>query len=262
HTPVTGFDFYDGPQGVQRVTFINFRSNALRPAGALSYNPENNAPIDVRNAVAGLHFINANQVYLLTPSADRDGGKQAMIYDSDGSLTGATGQYVTAHSALLATGACTLRQEWNAFVCPLRYGNFSFDADSGERITPLTAERDDGAMITLTGQSDSYAETAAIPGQNYVIHFGDSAPHSLQIDLQHLRAGDTVQLQLTYPAHAALTVYRDAAHSYVVSAAKSLVEFRAGNGDKYYYDAASGTLYLLAVVRSGNDWTRINVEMG
>ncbi|MBO0782456.1 MAG: G8 domain-containing protein, partial [Ktedonobacteraceae bacterium] len=42
HTPVTGFDFYDGPQGVQRVTFINFRSNALRPAGALSYNPENN----------------------------------------------------------------------------------------------------------------------------------------------------------------------------------------------------------------------------
>jgi cell migration-inducing and hyaluronan-binding protein len=260
-TPLTGFGFYDGPNGVQNVTFVNFRSNSQRPAGALSFNPDNNAPLDVRNFAAGIRFINANPAYVLTPTANRDGGKSATIYDSDGSVTGKAGQFVTANSAIMATGSCQFHQEWNAYACPQRYGGFSFIDLSSTNFTPFTLQRSDGASVVLSGYG-SAAITMAIPGQTYIGKFGSGSPRSLQIDLSHLKAGDTVNIQLTYSAGTKLHLYRDAEHSRVMTAAGSLGDLAAGNGNTYYYDSSTGVLHLLMIVRSPNDWARVNIDVG
>jgi cell migration-inducing and hyaluronan-binding protein len=257
NTPITGYSFYDGPVGVQRVTFANFQSNGQRPAGALSYLRDNSNPIDVKNFTQGLQFINANQVYLNSPH--RDGDKASVILDTDGSVTGGANQYVVANNPILLNNACSFQQAWNSYICASHYINFTIDGQQGQIVVPLTLKRDDGVTCSQAGIDNTFVSFSALSDRGYTVQYNAHAPQSLQIDFHALQADDWVKLTLPYP-NIPFKLYRDAEQSNVMHAANSLDELNNSIGDKYFYDKTTGMLYLKAVPVTGRDWARINVE--
>ena len=54
-------------------------------------------------------------------------------------------------------------------------------------------------------------------------------------------------------------VIRDYNGSQPLGSVADLAALSASNGDKYYYDAGSGTLHLKLVVQSGRDWATMFV---
>jgi cell surface hyaluronidase len=258
-TPISGYSFYDGPVGVQQVTFVNFQSNSQRPAGALSYLRDNNSDVSVRNFVQGLQFVNANQVYLETPHADRDGDKAAVILDKDGSVTGKANEYVVANNPILVNDACSFKQAWNTYICPGHYITFTIDSEQEPTVAPLLLKRDDGVTSSQTGVDSRFVAVSALPDRSYSLQYNADAPKTLQIDFFALQAGDWVNLTLPYP-NISFVLYRDSEQSNIIQAANSLDELNSSAGEKYFYDKTANLLYLKAVPLSGRDWARINIE--
>ena len=83
--------------GAERVQFVNYTSNATRPASAYGYNRHNAFSINTQNFTDNATFLNANHVYLENPQTDKDGDKAAVFLDADGSVTGSVGAHVTAN---------------------------------------------------------------------------------------------------------------------------------------------------------------------
>lgn len=255
-TPLNGYSFYDGLVGVKNVTFVNFQSDSQRPAGALSYLRQNSNPIYVLNFVQGIHLVNANAVYMDKPT--RDGDKAAVFLDTDGSVTGGAGQYVVANNPILTDGACSFKGIWDSYVCRHHYVNISIESSGGQNIAPLSISREDGVTSSQSGMDSNYVSVSALPAHDYNLHYAGLATN-LQIDLQHTQAQDWVQLALPYPS-ARCHLYRDAAQDSTISAAKTMAEFNASHGEKYYYDQQQGLLYIKLIPQAGNDWARVNVD--
>ena len=129
-----GYEFYDGRVGADRVTFANFTgSGGIHPWSALGFLRNNGFSVSTGNFAGDVAFVNANQYYLETPHADKDGDKAAVFFDRDGDVTGARGATWCRTHPFLVTPSCTLRPEWNAYVCTQRYIGLSVrsDAESG-----------------------------------------------------------------------------------------------------------------------------------
>lgn len=254
--PINGFSFYDGLVAVKNVTFVNFVSNSQRPAGGLSYRRDNDSPIDQLNYAQGIRAINANIVYLAKPT--QDGDRADAFLDVDGSVTGHAGMYVVANNPILADSGCSFQQAWNSYACQHHYDDISIDSEGGQSIAPVTVTRSDGVSEQQSGQDPDYVSVSALPGYTYTWKFPQPAT-SLQIDYQHLRSGDQVELAFSYPS-ASCKLYRDAEQDSPIKAASSLSAFNASSGNLYYYDATSGMLSIKLIPQHGNDWARVNVE--
>ena len=107
--------------GTDRVTFANFTGSGGIPWSALGFLRNNGFSVSTGNFAGDVEFVSANQYYLETPHADKDGDKAAVFLDRDGDVTGAAGAYVVPNHPFLVTPSCTLRAEWNAYVCTQRY---------------------------------------------------------------------------------------------------------------------------------------------
>ncbi|MEW5930578.1 MAG: hypothetical protein AB1941_24220 [Gemmatimonadota bacterium] len=68
-----------------------------------------------------------------------------------------------------------------------------------------------------------------------------------------------MRLTLPYPA-ARFAVIRDSDAARPLAAAASLAELEASPGDRYFHDAARGTLHLKAMPRPGRDAVTLAVE--
>jgi hypothetical protein len=256
-TPIMGYSFYDGRVGAQRVTFVNFVSNKLRPASGLSYLRSNSFPVDVRNFAQSLRFINANQVYLENPHADRDGDKAAVFLDLDGSVTGKAGQYVVVNNPLLNVAGCSFKTEWNTGICTGRYINFSVGSDDAA-VAPLTIDRNDGVSASLVGipGNPKHVSMTVLPGRSYSIKFPGAAPKKLRLYLHQVSGGDWIRVAI--PVKGTLSmVYRDYNTYTPLKPASSLATLDSSAGDLYYYDSAAGMLYVKAVAQKNRDWTTV-----
>src|SRR5262249_17451328 len=153
--------------------------------------------------------------------------------------------------------SCTLRAEWNAYVCPGRYVGLQIRSDA-ESVAPLTLTRDDAAAVTLVGVPDNptNALTSLVPGRAYTVQFAGAAPLRPRIQLNRTVEGEWARVTLPYP-QATLKVTRDYNSSHPLAAAASLAELDASTGDRYWYDAGTGLLHLKLVTRSG--WTSATV---
>jgi cell surface hyaluronidase len=260
-TVLRGYEFYDGRVWADQVTFVNYAAATTVPASALGYNRNNAFPIDPLNYAGRMTFVNANEVYLEDPHADRDGDKAAVFVDQSGVLTGTDNQRVVANTPILVTPACGYRAAWNAWTCPLRYDRLWLNSATGEAVAPLTVARDDGATLPLTGTGGASASAAlsVIPGRSYSIAWSGSVPASPRFYLQSGAPGDTVSLTLPYPA-APAGVVRDYYAGNPMSAAPDLASFSASTGDRYFFDAAQGRLHLKLVVMAGRDYAALFVQ--
>ncbi|HYC32109.1 MAG TPA: G8 domain-containing protein [Gemmatimonadales bacterium] len=259
-TPRRGYEFYDGRVGADRVTFVNYTATGSIPSSALGFNRNNGFSVSPANFAGALTFVNANPFYLETPHADKDGDKAAVFIDRDGAVSGGAGQYVVANSPILATGACTLRAEWNAYVCPHRFVRFSVRSDA-EVVAPLTLTRDDAAAVTLVGVPDNpnSAHTSMVPGRAFTIQYAGAVPLRPRLSLGNSVEGEGVRLTVPYP-QAALRVIRDFNSSQPLAAATDLAELEASTGDRYWYDAGTGMLHLKLITRTGRTSATLQVE--
>ena len=258
--PRRGYEFYDGRVGADRVTFANFTAAGDIPSSAMGFLRNNSFSVSTGNFAGDVTFINANQYYLETPHADRDGDKAAVFLDRDGDVTGTAGVYVVPNSPFLVTGACSLRAEWNAYVCPQRYVGLSVWSDD-EVVAPLTLTRDDAAALTLVGVPDhpNSAHASLLPGTG--LHRAvrrRRAPSPSAMAEQHA-GGRVGAITLPYP-QAALRVIRDWNGSHPLAPAADLAELEASTGNRYWYDSGAGMLHLKMVTQTDRDWAVILVE--
>ena len=117
--------------------------------------------------------------------------------------------------------------------------------------------RDDGAALALAGSGNSPAAMQlSVPlSRGYAIRLAKPLTQP-RIGLWGVKPGDWVQVSLPY-AGSTVTVYRDYWTGTVVTAASSLAEVLASNGDKYWL--SGGVLYLKLVVRTGHDYATVHV---
>jgi len=257
-----GFMHYDGRVGADNVTFANFRTVGGRQGGAFGIKLNNSFAIDPSNFVSRVRFVDANQVALQTPAADRDGSKMSVFFDSTGSVTGTPGRMVVANTPMLITPACTAEPAWNAFVCPLRYVALRIDADpSNQTVVPLTLMRDDGASVQLVGIGNAAGTTSGtdahmnLPvGRRYRVTWpGGTAPSRPRFIFTRAQTADWIRLEVPYSTGNVL-IFRNYNRSAVVTAAASIGEVDASTGDRFYYDAATGLLHLKLVAQNASSY--------
>jgi cell migration-inducing and hyaluronan-binding protein len=256
--PIRGYEFYDGRVGAERVRFVNFTPNSRRQASALGFNRSNGFNVSTGNFASAIELIQSNSVFLEDPKADKDGDKNAVILDKDGSITGVGGSYVVANMPLLFSSSCTRRPEWNSYVCPNRFVGLSVSSSSGESLAPFTAVRDDGAAGTLVGTpgNPKNANMSVIPGRSYKLDFTPGTPAKVQFSARLALAGDRITLTLPYP-DVPLLIIRDGSTSTPLTAAASVTEMQAADGAKYFYDKTTGNVSVVLFVRAGRDNTTV-----
>ena len=276
--PIRGFEFYDGKVGASRVTFVNFQTNALRPASALSYLRFTDFNVDPRNAADQLSFQNANQVYLALEQAEptaplKDGGgmdgyRSAVFKDADGSVTGSSGRSVVVNNPFLLNGNCAAPKiEWgDASICNNPYGTFVFDNEDSvaAEIGPVSIVRLEGANPlhkmwgTPNGKTfKDYFETRLIVGKPYALTLGGAMPNRSKVQFRHRAPGEFITVSLPWSGEAFL--YRDyyVADSNRLALASSLTDLTASAGNKYF--VAAGTLYLKLQIQTGKDYALVDI---
>ncbi|MEF2277813.1 G8 domain-containing protein [Deinococcus sp. YIM 134068] len=256
--PIRGYEFYDGRVGAEGVVFANFQPNTQRPASALGFVRKNHFPVSPRNWARGLTFVNATPVYLENPSAESDGDQAAVFLDTDGSVTGTAGRYVTASAPLLWDASCGHRAAWNAYVCDKPYGKAWFEDVSGSGAGKLTVTRTDGANVTFAGVPGrrTYVSSALPAQAHYALRYERGAPNRLRIGLDNRAVGNW--LRLTLPFTGEPYIYRD----WWIDSRSRLkkvtpAQLDATQGDSYAL--VNGTLYLKLQVQTGREWAVLDV---
>jgi cell migration-inducing and hyaluronan-binding protein len=136
--PIRGYEFYDYRHDVVNDTFVNYKDNATRKTGAISYLMFTSFGVSSNNSVEHLKFVNAKPVYF--PPMERKWGsdngsstayKTAVIRDVDGSFGYGPDSYVLINDGVndsIATDsqACEFKPTWNAAVCKGDVGRLSF----------------------------------------------------------------------------------------------------------------------------------------
>jgi cell migration-inducing and hyaluronan-binding protein len=125
--PIRAYEFYDYRHELDNVTFVNFRDNATRKTGAISYLLYTSFGMSSNNTVERANFINAKPVYF--PPMERkwsndDYGngsyKTAVFHDVDGSVSGVPDSYILINDeddGMAIDDACEIKPTWNAAVC-------------------------------------------------------------------------------------------------------------------------------------------------
>ncbi len=141
--PIRGYEYYDYRHDVENVTFRNFKDNATRKTGAISYLMYTSFGVSSNNSVEHVKFINAKPVYF--PPMERKWGsdnagstayKTAVIRDKDGSFGDGPNSYVLINDGVndsIAADAkdCEIKPTWNAAVCKGDVGRLDIGGPGG-----------------------------------------------------------------------------------------------------------------------------------
>ncbi len=140
--PVRGYEYYDARHDIVNTTFRNYKDNATRKTGALSYLLYTSFGVSSNNTIEKVKFENAKPVYFPPMQGNarwaNDNGnsqayKTAAIRDKDGSLGAGPDVYVLINdgvndSIAADSKACQVKPTWNAAVCKGDVGRLSFAA--------------------------------------------------------------------------------------------------------------------------------------
>jgi hypothetical protein len=275
--PIRGFEFYDGLVGVERTTFVNFRSwqspgGEAREQSALGYQIDNDFSLHPRNYASGLRFVNARRVYLETPDAEHDGDLSAVFLDADGSVTGTAGRTVTTRNPFLYGSGCVARDDWNAQACAGDYATLLVGSGSSAALRPVTITRADGQAQRLTastGDDADSATTTVVTNTAYGVTFAGGTPARTRFVLWR---GAERWLRIAVPRAEGFRVMRYGCDvgqkgSWCFGAAASQAALDAATRSSWFYDdhgdadPATGTLHLRLVSRDA-DWDELEVVPG
>ena len=136
--PIRGYEFYDFRHELVNVTFVNFKDNATRKTGAVSYLLFTSFGMSTNNTIERARFINAKPVYF--PPIERkwsndDYGngtyKTAVFHDKDGSVGGVPNSFILINDGIAIDEACEIKPTWNAAVCKGDFGRMTVGTGGG-----------------------------------------------------------------------------------------------------------------------------------
>lgn len=241
---IRGLEYYDGPMAVRGNVFANFNTNNFRKAGAVTNLAGNPFVISSMNTINTSTFVNTNKVWLEPLMAGRDGEAFSVILDRDGSLTGAATRRVVPKNPLLYTSSCTLKPDWNAYICPHDYVSLKIQASGSIRGTKLT--RNDGATYTLTGVTPSTMHATLIENRSYNVKLpGSTIPKDITF-IRWENAGEAARVSIDYP----YSSFRVELEKKSLIKGTSLDDLATG-GSKYFYDNATKRLHLRLISVDG-----------
>ncbi|KRA82538.1 hypothetical protein [Altererythrobacter sp. Root672] len=196
--PIRGYEYYDFHHEVENTKFVNYVSNELRDAGALSYLLFTSFGMSTDNSVKGLTFVNAQPVSF--PPIQRrwasDYGrsaayKSAAFRDLDGSVSGIPGAYIVIDNGIAADEeACQIKATWNAAICRGDIGRFSIAGNfSGFETGPIT----DPIILQRHGKRFEYVgETTIGSGAELRV---ETSRDKLSLSLTEMDDGSSVILE-------------------------------------------------------------------
>jgi hypothetical protein len=133
--PIRGYEFYDYLHTLDNVTFVNFKDNATRKTGAISYLLYTSFGMSSNNTVQHAKFVNAKPVYFPPmehkwSNDDYGNGsyKTAVFHDLDGSVSGVRDSFILINDendGIAIDDACQIKPTWNAAVCKGDVGRFT-----------------------------------------------------------------------------------------------------------------------------------------
>ena len=246
--PIRGFEFYDGPVGVERTQFANFVPDRVRQASALSALRFSPFFMDPTSYASGLTFDRAQRVFFEAGAARRDrlggdGYRDSVFRDVDGSVTGTADATVAIDSPLVAASQCRREASWGALVCAEHFGSvFILGVDGGAtqlgpvRVALVTHGIEGGDPLVLFGNpqfgTNVAYQTNVRPGYGYRVAFGGRFPAHLRLGLHHFAPGDRVSLYLPQAPADFAPAQRTAFETHVFRTDGTLViEWTAGNSD-------------------------------
>ena len=262
--PIRGYEFYDYRHILDNVTFVNFRDNATRKTGAISYLLYTSFGMSSNNTVERAKFINAKPVYFPPmehkwSNDDYGNGsyKTAVFHDLDGSVDGVPDSYILINDendGIAIDQACEIKPAWNAAVCKGDVGRLAVGAPgpvaapvpgagpggaagrgrpAGPAQPPVVLSRN-GKELTLTGETNIRAGTEIKV---------TTARRSVALRLSELESGSWVMFELPGFATAASGTPQG-----------SLDALRKASATSYYKD--NGSLWVKVV--SNGEGARIS----
>ena len=164
--PIRGYEYYDYRHDVINTTFVNYKDNARRQTGALSWLMFTSSGVTTTNTIKGARFVNAKPVYFpkIDKRFDNDnrGGvawRTAGFQDLDGSVGGKRNSYILIHDgendSVATDNTCKIQPTWNAAVCTGDVGRLFLNKPGGT-LAQLSA----GAPVTLSRNGKDHKITA------------------------------------------------------------------------------------------------------
>jgi cell migration-inducing and hyaluronan-binding protein len=140
--PIRGYEFYDYHHELVNDTFVNFKDNATRKTGAISYLLYTSFGMSSNNTVERAKFINAKPVYFPPmehkwSNDDYGNGsyKTAVFHDLDGSVDGVPNSFILINdendALAVDTKGCQVKPTWNAAVCKGDVGRLTVGGAAG-----------------------------------------------------------------------------------------------------------------------------------
>jgi cell migration-inducing and hyaluronan-binding protein len=141
--PIRGYEYYDYRHDVVNTTFVNYKDNARRGTGALSWLLFTSSGVTTTNTIKGAKFVNAKPVFFpkIDKRFDNDnrGGvawRTSGFQDLDGSVGGIPNSFVLINdgendSVATDDKACEIHPTWNAAVCRGDVGRLFLNKPNG-----------------------------------------------------------------------------------------------------------------------------------
>jgi cell migration-inducing and hyaluronan-binding protein len=213
--PIRGYEYYDFGHQLINDTFVNYKDNKTREAGAISYLLYSNFPISTYNSVERLHFENAKPVDFprVEPrwafeTGDEIGYTGAVFEDKDGSIGGKPGSYIVIDNGIASDSkTCKIERSWGAAICQGDFGRLTLRATDGKPPTEgRFARYTGGTAITLTRNGRTFVTGKGVgffgPGSgNTTIPSGaevraDTESSALDLGLTEMDKGSWVIFEL------------------------------------------------------------------
>jgi cell migration-inducing and hyaluronan-binding protein len=164
--PIRGYEYYDYRHDVVNTTFVNFKDNAQRKTGALSWLLFTSSGVTTTNTIKGAKFVNAKPVYFpkIDKRFDNDnrGGvayRTAGFVDLDGSVGGKRNSYILINDGendnVATDNTCKIQPTWNAAVCTGDIGRLFLNKPNG-----TLADLGAGSPVTLHRNGKDFKVTA------------------------------------------------------------------------------------------------------
>lgn len=278
--PIAGFSFYDRDVFISDSSFHNYQQNSNRYASALAINDWTEFGWHPRNGARNLKFHNSLRFWYgpIPPNrtGNQDGYRQAIVLDTDGSITGTSGSVLIPATNTLLNQNATQIPAWGLARrndTDFAQVNFYTNVGGAPPSTPAPLQfltvASGGGSYSNNGNSDTPANnpSAIVPayGGDFRVTYTGVMPNQLQIRLDDYPSGfdpnvpssqrPYMTLRMDYPAGRPVYIYRDYINNAPLQAAASLAAFNAQTPTQdslYYRDTSTNILHIRLYTRTSS----------
>uniref|UniRef100_H3B0G9 Cell migration inducing hyaluronidase 2 n=1 Tax=Latimeria chalumnae TaxID=7897 RepID=H3B0G9_LATCH len=270
--PIRGFQIYDGPIHVTRSTFKNFVPTAERYISAIGFLLKNQWQMTPKNNISLVEFDASVSLraFFGKPGPwfednEKDGDKNSVFHDVDGSVTGYRDTYVgRIENYLIRHPSCVNVTQWNGVICSGKYAQIYIHTWYPDNLT-MSIVRDEypvNAMEMRGVNQRAVFQPVVMLKKGYTVHWNGPVPKETVIYLINFDKDDWIRVGLCYPPDTIFQVtsniYRRQTRAVYspedYGPLSSLDELQKQQSQrKYYFDKSTGLLFLFLQARHSRD---------